>query len=118
MSSDVLKNLKLLETNLRQKIDPTNGMERGGVILSDLTILEFDNIAEDPTEGFACSPTLEQLRSLTEAVASWHTHPTSSPNLSVGDSQTFTAWPKLYHAIVGQSATRWYAVKNGAVINA
>lgn len=92
--------------------------ERGGLILDDHTLVEIENHSETPLEGAVLSLQPEHLALLPRAIGTWHTHPGSTANLSVGDSQTFTAWPDMLHAIVGEEETRWYAVRHGAVINA
>lgn len=51
-------------------------------------------------------------------MASWHTHPGGTANLSVEDWETFVQWPEQLHVIVGSDGIRWYAVKGSAVTNA
>lgn len=92
--------------------------ERGGFVLEDGTLLEFPNNSPEPNEGASLEIGVEQLPLLDYAIATWHTHPGATANLSVGDAETFTQWPNMLHAIVGTNGVRWYGVKNGAVINA
>lgn len=96
----------------------TGEHERGGLILDDLSLHELVNISEEPSEGASLSIHVDDLPLLPRTIGTWHTHPDASSNLSVGDSQTFVQWPDKIHAIVGKDGVRWYAVKNGAVINA
>lgn len=97
---------------------PAGAPERGGFVRTDGTLVESENQSDTPLEGISFALTPELLAILPDVVATWHTHPGASANLSVGDSDTFTSWPNLAHAIVGETETRWYAVKHGAVINA
>lgn len=97
---------------------PPETPERGGLILDDGTVVELQNLSDEPNEGAVLNPTDDQLEMFDRAVATWHTHPGASANLSVGDYETFVNQPQLQHAIVGDTEVRWYAVKNGAVVNA
>lgn len=103
------------KSKLLELYSPT-GPERGGIILADGALVEFENVADDPAEGFC--PRITDPLQLNEATGTWHTHPGANSNLSVGDSETFVSWPELLHAIVGSDGVRTYRVKNGAVINA
>jgi len=105
----------MLDAELKTKLQP--GPERGGVILTDGTIIEFENIAENPEEGF-CPDIGELIPYVDDLASTWHTHPNSSSNLSVEDSYTFLCWPFLTHAIIGEDGIRWYKVKGRAVVNA
>lgn len=109
-------NSKKLDGQLRRKLKP--GPERGGVVLPGGRLLEFPNVSPEPGAGFQPQLTTETVLSLNDAVGTWHTHPDASANLSVEDSQTFQQWPDLLHAVIGTDGIRWYAVKNGAVVNA
>lgn len=103
------------DDELLSKLQP--GAERGGVILTDGTVIEFENKAQDPSQVFF--PDMADLLPYVDLLyATWHTHPSGTANLSVEDTQTFLAWPQLKHAIVGSDGVRWYAVKGKAVINA
>lgn len=92
--------------------------ERGGFVMSDGSLMELENLSDKPNDGAALNPTVEQLERLPEARATWHTHPGTTANLSVGDFETFVGWANMLHAIVGTDGVRWYGVKNGAVVNA
>ena len=98
-------------------LGPEGTPERGGFILDDHSVLELKNTSPNPNEGAMLDMTLEQLDLLPRAIATWHTHPGTTSNLSVGDNETFVGWPAMRHAIIGTDGLRWYAVKNGAVIN-
>ena len=92
--------------------------ERGGFVLDDYTLHELTNLSETPTEGAILDIQDGDLHLLPRVIATWHTHPGATSNLSVGDAETFCQWPQQFHAIVGENGIRWYGVKNGAVINA
>lgn len=110
-----MKSSKQLNKALRKKLTP--GPERGGVITPDFKVIEFANIADD---DHAYRPALNpsDVGLLNQAVATWHTHPAATANLSPGDFQTFLQWPHLLHAIVGEEGTAWYRVEQGKVLHA
>ena len=118
MSFDGLKNSKRLAKSLQKKLGEAGTPERGGVIVAGPKLIELDNIAEGD-DAYTCdSMALVDLMAEHELVGTWHTHPGATANLSMGDADTFAGWPDLAHVIVGTDGPRWYAVKNGAVINA
>ena len=87
------------------------GPERVGFIFPDGAIVEVENSAANPLEGFdVCA---EDLITFAErATASWHTHPGASANLSVEDNSAFLCWPKLEHFIIGNDGIKKYVVGN------
>ena len=114
MSKPAWKTSKLNKT-LKQKFSA--GPERGGLVLNDGTVVELTNICSDPTQGF--TPDLQELLPFVDrSVATWHTHPGATANLSSEDWETFVEWPDHLHAIAGTDGLRWYAVKGSAVVNA
>lgn len=89
--------------------------ERVGFILPDGTIVEFNNICPEPTEGFEVSG--EDILSIVDvAVASWHTHPQTKSNLSVGDFQTFLNYPNMRHFIIGTDGISEFYVEDNEVL--
>lgn len=112
--SDASWKTKSLALKLKRRLKP--GHERGGFILNDGTLVEIKNTSDDP-DAFAPAAA-DVFKHADAAVATWHTHPEASANLSVGDFETFVSWPSLTHIIVGTDGIRYYAVKNGLVINA
>lgn len=90
-----------------------NGPERCGVILDDGSILELDNLHPSPTHGFMMPA--EALNS-SNVTATWHTHPTTGPNLSVDDYRAFMAFPLLRHYVVAASEIWCYAVSNDILL--
>lgn len=97
----------------RSFLDSEN--ERVGLLLCDGQLVELTNICSEPTEGFEVRGD-ELLPYLPKAVATWHTHPGESSNLSHGDYSTFLNYPDLRHHIVGTDGVSTYEVKNGKVI--
>jgi proteasome lid subunit RPN8/RPN11 len=101
----------------------TDEEERCGVVLKSGRVVELRNVAPDPKIGFRLDPA-ELLHWLTRkrspAVATWHTHPGQTPNLSEEDYAGFLQWPDLKHYIVGVKAGRptvaTYEVDNGIIV--
>lgn len=107
----------MLET-LLQKGDVK---ERCGVVLNDGTVVEIENIAEEPAKGFEMDPVqfLEQLKT-GNVDRTWHTHPDGPPVLSGEDYTTFLAWPSLKHSIIGidegKVTVMTYHTEDGAIL--
>jgi proteasome lid subunit RPN8/RPN11 len=95
----------------------TGPNERCGFILTDGTIVEIDNIAPEPDRSFIASGEAI-LKYVDLAVATWHTHPDASSNLSPGDAETFRFWPHCLHHIVGTDGVSTYRVVNHVVMRA
>lgn len=90
------------------------GPERVGLVLDDNCIIELDNIDPDPYNAF--SVTTEQFDKYQgRIVATWHTHPKTSANLSVEDYHCFRAWPDWFHYIVAEDEIRCYYTKEQIV---
>ena len=91
------------------------GPERMGLVLRDGTIIECQNVAADPMRTF-----LFRAEDLMEhevaAVATWHTHPDQSCNLSLEDYDGFMNWPEWSHYIVGNDGVRRYYVEDGRML--
>lgn len=86
------------------------------MILADGSIVELDNVASDPRDAFAVRPE-DMLRHVDRAVATWHTHPRGSCNLTVEDWDGFRAWPQLKHWIVGLDGQACYEVtERGSIL--
>lgn len=77
-------------------LDP-EGPERCGVLLACGTIAEMPNLHPSPMEGFAFDAA---VLGSPEIVATWHTHPRTSPNLSREDYHMFKQYPHLGHFII------------------
>ena len=95
----------------------SEGPERVGFVLNDGSVVEVVNDAPNPNEGFDVCP--EDLITFAEhAVASWHTHPNASANLSVLDNSAFLSWPKLEHFIIGSDGIKKYFIEGNRVCQA
>lgn len=91
-----------------------DGPERVGFILKDGNLVEVENIASDPVQGFKVKGE-DLLKCVSDAKATWHTHPGETFNLSVSDYIAFKSYPKLTHFIIGSNGVREYYVENGEV---
>lgn len=77
------------------------------MIRANGAIAELKNRADDPANFFR----FEQ-RSLTakSVMATWHTHPGPSANLSIDDFYFFKSWPNLFHFIISTDEVACYFV--------
>lgn len=84
------------------------GDEVCGVILKDGTVEVRQNLHHDPRDNFAmdCSD-FDDLN----IVATFHTHPRSSPNLTVADYRAFRSFPRLRHYIASQTEIWCYRME-------
>lgn len=100
-------------------LDPSRPDERCGFLMTDGTIVEVKNVHTEPELGFRMDPH-ELLEHVSNAIATWHTHPKTTPNLSQEDYAGFLAWPKLTHYIIGHGEAgpevREYVVDDGVVV--
>lgn len=85
--------------------------ERCGIITVNQEIREVANQAEDPENTFAFR--LEDLED--GVIATWHSHPKTSANLSIADYRFYQSWPEFIHFIVGVDEVRCYQVHDGIV---
>lgn len=93
----------------------TDGSERVGFVLDDGTIVEVENESPSPEDSFLVPP--ESLVEYEDRViATWHTHPTGSSNLSVDDLEGFKSWPDWVHYVVGVDGVRSFRVDQGRVL--
>lgn len=92
-------------------------VERVGFVLTGGKIIEVENIHPHPSKGFSVKS--EDVKKYgDDAIATWHTHPKSSANLSTTDMGTYLVWDNLDHYIVGTDGVRKYIVVDGEVLNA
>ncbi|WMC09501.1 hypothetical protein PU634_10275 [Oceanimonas pelagia] len=85
------------------------GPERCGVVLDNGEIIELPNRAEQPALAFEVADA-DLAPYMGRVVASWHTHPRTSGNLSVSDYRTFQHYPDWQHYIIDQSSVWQYSV--------
>jgi len=90
-------------------------VERVGFILPDDVLIEVQNTSDEPEKSFDVSGD-DIVRFADISVATWHTHPVTSSNLSVGDYETFLLWPKHRHFIVGMDGITEYYVEDGEIL--
>lgn len=86
-------------------------VERCGTVDVNREIIEVSNRSEDPKNTFAF-----QIEDLENGVkATWHSHPTTTANLSIDDYRFFQSWPEMIHFVVGVDEVRCYQVHDGIV---
>ena len=91
------------------------GPERIGFVLKDGQIVECENVAAAPEDGFEFKP--EDLIKYEKQVASsWHTHPGMSGNLSSDDYEGFLNWPDWKHIIIGNDGVSEYKVRGRSIV--
>lgn len=90
-----------IKTKLAGKLVIGEQQERCGFVTKWGRVIEVDNVSPSPTTQFKISPTDIIHWSKKGAVATWHTHPNSDPNLSGEDSACFHAWDDMVHYVIG-----------------
>ncbi len=90
-------------------------IEHVGFVLPNDEMVEVKNMSDNPEGSFDVSGE-DILKYEDIAVATWHTHPNGSSNLSAGDMETFLNWPNLDHFIVGTDGITKYVVKDNEVL--
>jgi proteasome lid subunit RPN8/RPN11 len=100
---------------------PNDEKERCGLLLTDDSVVELENLANDPVLGYIMDP-LQVLPYLTEGriKGTWHTHPNGSATLSGEDLKGFAGWPQFLHYVIGRKGegveVRCYRVIGRAVV--
>jgi proteasome lid subunit RPN8/RPN11 len=94
-----------------------DGPERAGFVLADGTIVEHENTHPEPEQGFLAGEDIFDSIDK-DIVATWHTHPGATANLSTEDWNCFLMWPDQRHFIVGTDGVREYRIESGVVLNA
>lgn len=111
--------MSAIKSALLTLLEPGEELERCGLVMKTGEVLELHNISEDPKTSFRMDPKA-LIKHADDAVATWHTHPDSDPNLSERDYAGFLNWPSLEHYIVGwrQGAVTvvGYKVEHGLVV--
>ena len=85
------------------------------MILNDHSIIELENTCSTPEDGFEVDGA-ELVKYIDCLFATWHTHPGTTSNLSVGDYQSFLNYPDIKHYIIGDDGISEYIVENGKVL--
>ena len=108
-----------ITTQLLETLTPVGTPERCGVVTATGELVEIPNTHPEPQHGFFMCP-ISLLRVAADAVATWHTHPGSDPNLSDEDYAGFMQWPQLQHHIVGvrdgKPTVHTFEVRNGVLV--
>jgi proteasome lid subunit RPN8/RPN11 len=92
--------------------------ERVGYVLSSGKIVEVPNISNDPENSFDVSgDDILKYAIDGSVIATWHTHPDKSSNLSVDDYTAFKNFPALKHYVIGNDGVRCYVVRCGAIFH-
>lgn len=87
-----------------------DGPERCG-FMTENGLVEVRNVCDTPTEGFIISPSDVMLYE-GSAIATWHTHPNVSSNLTGEDYNMFRIWYRLHHIIIGKDGFRVFKYDN------
>jgi proteasome lid subunit RPN8/RPN11 len=95
----------------------SEGKERVGFIMTDGSIIEVENISPSPYVSASVNEAF-LVENEDRLLASWHTHPGATSQLSADDYQAFTNWPDLKHYVVGNDGVSEYVVREGHVVYA
>ena len=80
-------------------------------MISELgAVQETENGSDDPENRFEFA-----LADLDGALATWHSHPSGSSNLSIDDYRFFQSWPNISHFIISSHEVWCYEVREGLV---
>lgn len=102
-------------STILQRFYSNEGNERVGFILNTGEVVEVENISEKPQESFIISS--ESLIKYEDTmVASFHTHPNGTSNLSSDDYIAFRGWPDLKHFIIGKDGISCYIVNGSGTV--
>lgn len=91
-----------IKSKLAKKLKAGDTAERCGFITKAGKIIEMPNVHPTPELGFKIDP-VSVIEALEQGhIGTWHTHPTTDPNLSGEDYGCFCAWDNLVHYIIGR----------------
>ena len=93
----------------------SSGPERVGFVLRDGSVVEVENKSPSTEHSSVVDPSF-LIDHEDELVASFHTHPGESCNLSTDDLHAFANWPHLKHYVIGKDGIAAFEVRNGNVI--
>jgi proteasome lid subunit RPN8/RPN11 len=107
-----------IKSKLKAHLKPDDKHERCGFVTKRGRVVEVSNVAANPENAFKIDPS-ETIKWLDRGiVATWHTHPHGSANLSGEDYSCFLTWDDLQHYVVGQDHVALYTVEDGLVVQA
>lgn len=89
--------------------------ERVGFVLENDEIVEIENIHDTPAKAFDTKAE-DVARYGDLAVATWHTHPNASNNLSTVDMDMFLVWNNIDHYIIGANGVKKYVIVDNEVL--
>lgn len=84
--------------------------ERCGVVMESGEVIELENTHPDPQKHFII---MEEDLLKPGVIGTFHTHPTTSANLSVADYYSFLAYPQLVHYILSSTEIWCFHTING-----
>lgn len=96
-----------------------DGPERLGFVLTRGRVVELVNAHDDPEFGaqFFSEDLFEYLYSgKHETVATWHTHPSKTSNLSGEDYVAFRNHPQIKHYVIGNDGVTEYYIDEQRVV--
>lgn len=102
-----------IKSKLKKLLKKGDLSERCGILRTNGDIVEVDNIHTDPTQGFVIPPEVMITEGI---VATWHTHPDQTSNLSQEDHFGFMQWPNLHHFVIGVDGVREFAVQGTILV--
>lgn len=102
-------------SQLTANYNSEDALERCGLILRDGSILEVENKHETPENGFRIAAS-EMVKHEDNMMATWHTHPRDTANLSEADYMGFGNWPDLKHFIIGVDGVRCFEVQPPLIV--
>jgi len=100
--------IQKFKKKLRDRWDPQ--IELCGVISPKKRVRQTKNLSDTPESTF-----LFDGKDLEGAIASWHSHPDGTANLSIADYRFFQSWPNQAHFIISSDEVRCYTVEKGLV---
>lgn len=109
----LISETSFVKVELSSLLKADDAEERCGLVLASGEIVETSNIAAQPQYSFEIPPE-DMVRE--GVVATWHTHPGQSANLSHEDYAGFLNWPTLEHHIIGTDGVRSYRVVDGLIV--
>ena len=90
-------------------------VEHVGFVMSKNKVVQVENVSDSPATSFDVRGE-DIIKYGDKALATWHTHPNGTSNLSAGDMETFLNWPDIPHYIIGTDGITKYIVVDGEVL--
>jgi proteasome lid subunit RPN8/RPN11 len=113
---------KLKQVKIKEQLSEyysTEPSERIGFVMPDGSIIETINISMNPANTFHFrSVDVFNYVFKEGAVATWHTHPNMSSDMSEDDYQMFLNYPDMVHYVIGSDGVNAFIVEDGVVLHA